>query len=133
MHCAVLLCPSLFVSSPLPLCIQCNTSGYFTPQGNYGLMSFDWSNARDVWSSNPTNATNCSQVLVEQARHIKQASPSTKVLVYRNLELGLQWLESERAAMANPAYFMRTPDGAVYSEPIPFGNQVFWNFVSPVA
>ena len=34
--------------------------------GPYGLTSFDWSNAKAVWSALPNNVTNCSEMLVEQ-------------------------------------------------------------------
>ena len=63
-----------------------------------------------------------------------------QVFVYRNMELGLQWLNSERLAMNNPAmkdFFMQyqvgPQAGEIYNEPIEYGNQYFWNFSNPAA
>ena len=41
----------------------------------------------------------CEEMLVEQAMLVKEKNPNTRVFVYRNMELGLSWLASERAAM----------------------------------
>ncbi len=41
---------------------------------------------------------------------VKTLNPKTKVFVYRNMELALQWLSSERAAMYDPSkrdYFLQ--------------------------
>jgi hypothetical protein len=50
------------------------------------------------------------------------------------MELGLQWLESQRAVMYDEAYsgyFLRAggvPTAPAYNEPIHFGDQFFWDF-----
>lgn len=48
------------------------------------------------------------------------------------MELALQWEESQRAVMHDPAYsgfFMHSiKDGSNYNEPIHFGDQYFWDF-----
>ena len=129
----------------------CNSSGYFrsgigTP---YGLASFDWSNAKALWSSLPNDQTNCSEVLVEQARRVKAESAgggnngNTRVFVYRNLLLALQWIRGQRAAMDDPAkasFFLQyqagNPSGAapgtVYNEPQEHGlQQFFWDYTNP--
>ena len=61
----------------------CNYSGYYDYVEGWGLLSFDWNNAKDVWSENPRTATNCSEMLVEQARRVKAVNPHAKVFVYR--------------------------------------------------
>ena len=38
-------------------------------------VSYDWSNAKDIWSAQPNGVTNCSEMLVEQARRVKTKSP----------------------------------------------------------
>ncbi len=51
-----------------------------------------------------------------------------------NMELGLQWLESQRAVMYDEAFsgfFLRAggvPTAPAYNEPIHFGDQLFWDF-----
>ena len=56
------------------------------------------------------------------------------------MELALEWLSSERAAMNDPTksdYFLKYqvgPNaGQIYNEPISVGNQYFWNFTNPEA
>ena len=58
------------------------------------------------------------------------------------MELGLEWLESQRAVMtSNPEYFLRylpgnpggKPVGDVYNEARAEGNQFFWNHSNPEA
>jgi hypothetical protein len=106
----------------------CNDSGFIDPAAaaKFGLLSFDWSNGRDVWARYPPAAAPCEEMLVEQAAMVKAISPSSRVFVYRNMELALQWLSSERAAMYDPAkagYFLQYTDGAghkngtIYNEP----------------
>ena len=41
----------------------------------------------------------CEEMLVEQAMLVKQRNPHARVFAYRNWELALSWLSSERAAM----------------------------------
>jgi len=119
-----------------------NTSGYYRSGGQYGLCSFDWSNAGDVWRSNPDNATNCSQVLVEQARRVKAENPRTRVLVYRNMLLALEWIRGQRAAMydaSKAGFFLQyqpgnpsgTPAGTIYDEPSGTLKQYIWNYSNP--
>ena len=88
----------------------CNSSGYWSNPDEFGLTSFDWSNAKAIWSSNTNNATNCSEMLVEQAKMVKTASHGrTRVFVYRNFELALEWIRGQRAAMNDPTksgYFL---------------------------
>jgi len=121
----------------LSLAIQpCNATGYFTQGSEFGLVSFDWSNAKDVWSANPNTKTNCSEMLVEQARIVKSGSPSTKVFVYRNLELALEWIRGQRTIMQDPSksgYFLQYQSGPskgiVYDENQFNGlKQYFWDF-----
>ena len=59
----------------------CNVSGYHTQGHEFGLVSYDWSNAKNVWASLPNEQTNCSEMLVEQARRVKERSPQTRVFV----------------------------------------------------
>lgn len=114
----------------------CNTSGYFTQGSEFGLVSFDWSNAKDIWASNPNSKTNCSEMLVEQARRVKQDSPLTRVFVYHNFELALEWLANQREAMYDPArkgFFLQYQHGPhkgeIYNEPQLHGlKQYFWDF-----
>jgi len=113
-----------------------NYSGLFNPAyaAKWGLVSFDWSNAMALWwdgTGRNRNKTTCEELLVEQAAKVKAINPKTKVFVYRNLELALQFLSSERAAMNNSSlsgYFLKYRNGTIYNEPITQGDQFFWDF-----
>ena len=125
--------------------------------GKYGIVSFDvsggafstralslanrkasrlqWNNAKAIWLK-PNRESTCEATLVEQARRVKAASPATKVLVYRNCMYALQWLESERAVMYDPAhadFFLRDKSGAIYNAPAKEGDQYLWNYSNPAA
>ena len=48
----------------------------------------------------------------------------------------LQWLESERAVMYDPAhadFFLRDKSGAIYNAPAKEGDQYLWNYSNPAA
>ena len=118
--------------------------GYWAPAHPWGLVSLDWSVAASVWrgGGGPEQAT-VEATLTENCRRIKAASPSTRCLVYHNLELALQVLESQRGVMYDPskaAWFVQYTDGAgrkngtIYNEPDgDVGDQFFWDFRVPAA
>jgi len=111
----------------------CNHSGYFDPSfaAKYGLVSFDWNNAKDLWIAYPRDQRKCEEMLVEQAKMVKELNPATRIFVYRNLELSLEWLSSERAIMYNNAtvdWFLRWKNGSIYQIDILAGDEFFWNF-----
>jgi hypothetical protein len=109
---------------------------YFTQGGDFGMVSFDWSNAKNIWSSLPNNATNCSEMLVQQAIEVKAKSPTTKVFVYRNFELALEWIRGQRTAMNDPTkkgFFLQYQHGDKKGEPYDEDQlhglrQYFWDF-----
>jgi len=68
---------------------------------------------------------------------IKQISPGTRVFIYHNMELALQWLETQRSVMYDPKktnWFLQytngngVKNGTIYNEPIDQGDQYFWDF-----
>ena len=109
----------------------------------YGIISFDAQNAEAIWLTPNRSQCSAEEAMIEQARRVKAASPSTKVLVYRNVLFALQWLSSERAAMEDPAkahFFLRYPDpnpnataGNIYYTQAHEGNQYVWNYSNPEA
>ena len=93
----------------------CNTSGFYDPEfaAKWGLVSFDWSNAKDLWLAQTPHT--CEELLVEQCHKVKQINPETKCFVYRNTELALEWLSSQRAVMdeLHRDWFVQYQDDAV--------------------
>ena len=52
-------------------------------QAKFGLVDYDWSNAKKTWANqSPMDADG---MLVKQAARNKAANPSAKVFVYRNI------------------------------------------------
>ena len=103
----------------------------FTPAHPWGLISLAWDCSEDGQEEAATVA-NCSDL---KARGI-----ATRCFMYHNMELALRWLESQRAAIDNPArlsWFLRWPNGTIYTEPEtgrPHGGfeaQAFWDYREP--
>ena len=82
----------------------------------FGLLNFDWSNAQALWALPPVGKCkggddacgSCEEYLAEQCRRVKLVNNETRCLVYRNTELGLEWLSSERSVMneAHSGFFL---------------------------
>lgn len=102
----------------------------------WGLISLDWSVARSIWygnGSNPKpgrNHTNCEEVSTTGCRKLKAAGLAAKCFIYHNMELALEWEESQRKVMYDPSkadYFLQYTDGkgnkngTIYNEGIEFG------------
>ena len=131
------------------ICQPGNTDGFLDAKAaaRWGLISLDWSIAGRVWMKGcpHTAASNTTgqATLVEQCRQIKAVDPTTKCLVYRNTELALEWMETQRVVMYDPTrrnYFMqdqpgnpgKVAPGTIYSEnaggPADGCNQFLWNY-----
>ncbi len=100
----------------------------FSPAHPWGLVSLAWDCSRDGAEEAATLA-NCTDL---KARGI-----ATRCFIYHNQELALRWLESQRAAMDDPAraaWFLRWPNGTLYTEPEisqdhgGYEAQAFWDF-----
>ena len=108
-------------------------SGWTNPTSasKYGIVSFDWNNAKKLWLKPNRSESTCETLLVEQARQVKAIDSSTKVLVYRNAMYALQWLESDRAVMYDEAYagfFLRDKAGVIVNAQAHEGDQYVWNY-----
>ena len=118
--------------------MTCNNTGLIDPvaASRFGVITLDWTSGDGVWGNTtnflPRDAP-CGLVLLEQAAQIKAVQPSTRVMVYRNMELALEAYESERAAMYDAdrsGWFLHYTDGkgrkngTIYNEvSIPLGPQ----------
>jgi hypothetical protein len=97
--------------------MPCNYSGYTTDPvvSKFGIIDYDWSNARFAWVNNAP--MNCQDRLVKQAQITKAgAKPgsNTKVFVYRNLVKALPWYDQVREKLLDPSYsgwFLKFKEG----------------------
>ena len=125
-----------------------HTATYFIPAHTWGMVSLDWSVDRGpsptAWYQGNTSNTTCEASHRENCRLLKAAGKVTRCLSYANTELSLEWLESQRAIMREPAnsdLFLQfqpgnpsgEPPGTILHAPNPYGDQVFWNFTNPRA
>ena len=90
----------------------------FNPTHRWGLVTLDWQSGFKSWIR-PTPA----EIYVEAAsaskcRQLKAKGWVRYCSIYHNMELSLEWLESERRIM-NPAHadwFLRFPNGTILNE-----------------
>jgi hypothetical protein len=84
--------------------MPCNASDWFnaTFAAQWGLVDFDWSNAKDLWAN--TKPMDCQERLLAQVMSVKLMNPSTKTFVYRNLVKALPWYTEVREKLDDPAY-----------------------------
>jgi len=84
----------------------CNYSGFFDPSyiSQFGIVDFDWSNAKQIYVNNPNGPMNCDELLVEQVNMVKQYNPTTKVFKYFNFVKALPWYTYVREKLVDPAY-----------------------------
>jgi len=100
----------------------------------WGLVSLDWSVARNIWSKNGLHNATIEAISREGCRLLKKNHSATKCFIYHNMELALESIESQRAAMypGEPAYnaalFLQWPNGSIYNERQEPGDQFFWNY-----
>jgi hypothetical protein len=94
--------------------IQPSGDTFFDPEHPWGLISLDWSVARGIWFAKGRNKTNCEAVSTEGCRRLKTSGKAARCFIYHNMELALEWEETQRAVMykADTAdYFIQYTDG----------------------
>jgi hypothetical protein len=101
--------------------MQCNSSGWSSPEraSQFGIVSYDWSNAKAVWAA--AKPMTCEELLNEQARKTKAAG-TKHVFLYRNTVKAINWFESVRLKLDDPAYsgfFLRFDPAAAPSYHVP--------------
>lgn len=90
----------------------------FDPQHRWGYVTLDWSTGWTRWMGNSTDPAKASCEATSSANcvRLKQADKVKRCGIYHNMELSLQWLESERAVMddahVKAGWFLQYPNGA---------------------
>lgn len=69
---------------------------------DWGVVSYDWSNAASVWHSDSPN--DCDQKMVGQAASAKRTAPDTKVWIYRNLAQAYAEFTQIREKLSDPNF-----------------------------
>ena len=98
--------------------------------------------SRPGYSLLSVDKTNCEEVSTTGCRKLKAAGKASKCFIYHNMELALEWEESQRKVMYDPSkadYFLQYTDGqgnkngTIYNEGIKYGDQFFWDYTNPEA
>ena len=104
------------------IAMPCNYTGFLDMSGDigrFGIIDFDWSNAKEVWAN--AHPMDAEELLLDQAKRRKAAicpascpypagcadkaaCPQAKTWVYRNFVKALPWYSSVREKLSDPAY-----------------------------
>jgi hypothetical protein len=87
----------------------CNNTGMHnvTVANQYGIVVYDWSNAKDVWAN--AHPMSSEELITAQAEMVYAADPglvgyAPRVWAYRNTIKALNWYTSVREKLDDPAY-----------------------------
>jgi hypothetical protein len=91
----------------------------FDPNGTWGMITLDWQSNREAWlKDDPTKAT-CEASMAANCAALKKAGKVRRCTIYHNMQLSLEWLESNRAVMdqahIDAGWFLRFANGSVYN------------------
>ena len=110
----------------------------FSPAHHWGLASLDWAVGRGTWFHPAApNTSTCEATSIANCRALKASGALTRCGIYRNIELALQWLESNRAVMYDPSkadWFLQFTDGeghkngTIYNQRRTEGDQFFIDY-----
>jgi hypothetical protein len=130
-------------SACMPSLEGATNNASFAPAHRWGLASLDWSVGRGAWF-NPRDpgASTCEATSAANCAALKAAGRVARCGVYHNMELALQWLESNRAVMyaaGTADWFLQYTDGAGHKNGTIFnarraeGDQFFIDWRNPDA
>ena len=92
-----------------------------SPAHKWGLASLDWGVGAANWLRNGAANADCEAVSTANCADAKRNGSIAFCSIYHNIELSLEWLESQRAVMDDAhvaaGWFLRWPNGSVYNEP----------------
>ena len=101
--------PPVYQMNLSTIIMPCNLTGPTDPSttAGWGIVDVDNSNWKgtgesDGWAK--AKPMDCEERLAKQVQMTKQASPQTKVWVYRNSIIALPWYSSVRVKLVDPAY-----------------------------
>ena len=101
------------------ICQPGHAPNYFIPPPNepWGFVSIDWTQASSIWANNSTNKSDSTveATSITGCQLIKNSSnPNTRCMIYHNMEVALQVMESQRKVMYDPTkkdWWLQYTDG----------------------
>ena len=86
----------------------------------WGWITLDWQSNRESWLVKDPNKATCEASMAANCAALKKAGKVRRCTIYHNMQLALQWLESNRAVMdqahIDAGWFLRFPNGSVYDD-----------------
>ena len=84
--------------------LECDDKLIDQPGQPWGLAGIDWQISAGLWSKSGTpNDYPGELTMIDNCRQLKQLGQAKRCMIYQNLEVALQWHESQRALMEDPA------------------------------
>ena len=71
----------------------------FDPEHHWGLVTLDWQCGAKNWVADDPLQAHCEATSRANCLAVKQSGMVRRCSIYHNMELALEWLESERAVM----------------------------------
>ena len=71
----------------------------FAPKHHWGMASLDWGVNVNTWIKDGAAHSTCEATSTASCLALKTAGKLTRCSIYHNMELALEWLESNRAVM----------------------------------
>jgi len=95
-----------------------NPIGFHPVNHTWGWVTLDWQANRADWLNDDPTKTTCEASNAANCLALKKAGKVRRCTIYHNMELALEWLESNRAVMdeehVNMGWFLRFQNGSVY-------------------
>jgi hypothetical protein len=92
--------------------------GGFDPNHTWGWVTLDWQANRETWLVRDPNKARCEAANARNCAALKKSGKVRRCTIYHNMQLALQWLESNRAVMdqehVDAGWFLRFQNGSVY-------------------
>lgn len=99
--------------------LMCVNYSGFMPARQWGYATLDWNCGTEHWIRPDAKDIYCEATMQKNCLELKQAGKVSKCGIYHNMELALEWLESQRAVMdqehVDAGWFLRFPNGSVYT------------------
>jgi len=95
-----------------------NPAGFHPTNHSWGWVTLDWQANRQFWLDDDPKKTTCEAASARNCAALKRGGKVKRCTIYHNMELALEWLESNRAVMdqahVNKGWFLRFKNGTVY-------------------
>jgi hypothetical protein len=105
------------VNSTALMSVVCSADE-FKPVHRWGYVTLDWQTGWKRWVNQDPRKATCEATSSANCMRLKQAGKVKRCGIYHNMELALEWLESERAVMDDAhikqGWFLTYPNGTVF-------------------